>query len=378
MKTTKFRNSFEISKAVLGVLQIPEAADKTAGDPQQRIAALRGAIDMGANYLNLGYPYYFDEPEAACDYVKSALSDGYRERVQLALNLPADKILALEDLDAWLEKELGWFELEKADVCIISGIYRANWHVLKQIDLKRWLDEKLADGTFRYVGFSFHDEPHYITPICNYYDKWTLMQVDYSFMDERHHPGNGGIILAEKYGLCVIASEVLKGGRLVSNIPETVQSVWDAAETKHTPAQWCIRYVYNNPGVSAVQFSFATEIEAREYLAIAEESGPDMLDLQELLTVRSAMAAYEARQFFACPACRCCMPCPRGVDAPRVGELYNDICMYGDVKISLLRYRLEGNGEPKCVNCGACVTICPKKNPLPEAYKKMEALSTAN
>lgn len=378
MKYTKSgKSGLEISRVSMGVLQIPDAADPESINPEERAAALRRGIDLGVNYINLGFPYYFDDKEKACSYVRQALEDGYRERVQLAVNIPAALVSSREDMDAFLNDQLRWYGIESADVCIISGIYRGNWSKLKKLGLGQWLDSVLNTGKARYAGFSFHDDPHFITPINSCYDKWALIQVDYSFMDERHHPGDGGIDTAAGHGLAVVASECLKGGRLVKNIPESVQEIWDKAGGELSPAGWAIKWVCNNASVSSLQFDFASPAEAESYISCADRFEPDSMTLEELLTVRSAVNAYEERRFFSCPACRCCMPCFRNVDAPRIGELYNEVCMFGDTKIPLFRYRLEGGGSPECADCGKCVSLCPRKNPLPEAFRRMKKLSEA-
>lgn len=368
------KNTTQISKAALGVLQIAEAAGYKPAGQEEKSRTIRYCIDQGVNYINLGHPYYFADPAGAAAYVKAALEDGYREKVQTALNIPAALISSTEEMDQCLAAQLSWFGLEYTDVILINGVYRGTWHKLKELGLADWLDKVIGSGQAKTAGYVFHDEPFYLTPIDEYYD-WSVMQADYSFMDERHHPGNGGLILARRDGLKVIVSNCTKGGRLTDRVPEAVQAVWDAAEAKRSPEEWAIRYVYNNPSVDSVQFDPETVEEAKRLLAIAEQSEKDVMTLSELLTVREAVKAYESKLFFGCPACRCCMPCPIGVDAPRIGELYNDICMYGDEKIPLFYYRLEGNGTPACVNCGRCVTICPKKNPLPEAFVRMKELS---
>jgi hypothetical protein len=44
--------------------------------------------------------------------------------------------------------------------------------------------------------------------------------------------------------------EPLKGGRLAKNLPPEMQAVFDARTESWSPAEWALRYVLNEPGVS--------------------------------------------------------------------------------------------------------------------------------
>ena len=48
--------------------------------------------------------------------------------------------------------------------------------------------------------------------------------------------GVKGLKLAAEKGLSVIIMEPLKGGKLTTGIPPTVQELWDNAPVKRTPA----------------------------------------------------------------------------------------------------------------------------------------------
>ena len=44
--------------------------------------------------------------------------------------------------------------------------------------------------------------------------------------------------------------EPLRGGLLGQAGPKSVQDVWNEAETKRTPAEWALRWVWNRPEVT--------------------------------------------------------------------------------------------------------------------------------
>ena len=77
------------------------------------------------------------------------------------------------------------------------------------------------------------------------------------------------------------------------------------------------------------------------------------------------------------------MPCPMGMDVPRIFELYNDAVMYNDMNMGKFRYGMvdmlkeESRGD-KCVECGQCLEACPQNIEITEWLKKAhEALAPA-
>jgi hypothetical protein len=64
------------------------------------------------------------------------------------------------------------------------------------------------------------------------------------------------------------------------------------------------------------------------------------------------------------------MPCPQGIDAPRIFEIYNDAVMYSDKETAPSIYRLENHNIDSCNECGVCSSKCGFKYPIAEWLKK--------
>lgn len=371
------KTNWDVSNVSLGVLQLEEAAcAETNSNADSRIAAIRTAIDAGVNYLDLGFPYLFPVPEKACSFVKDALSGGYREKVKIAINIPARLVSSQEDMDRYLCDQLRWFGLDHADICIIDWIHRRTWTKLKDIGLNQWLDSVTSSGRTEKAGYYFHDEAHYLVPIGEYWAGWSVAKFEYSFMDERHHPGSGGIGIAQKQGLGIVASDIFKGSRLLRKIPDDIMECWASAPVALTPTEWCFRWTLNDRNVSTALISPATAKEALEKIRFAETCDADSLSMKEIIHIKKVRDAYFAKRSVPCPACRCCMPCPNDIDAPRILELLNDTLMYGDAEISKLTYIIEGHNKTDCIGCGYCQKTCPRHYPLIELQKKASDLFT--
>ncbi len=364
----KYRNfgklDWEVSELSAGILRLEDVVDQRDIDYSERVAALCYAIDQGVNYINLGFPFYFEHPQEVCAHFKKALADGYREKVKLAVNVPTRDIQSIEDLDRSLDNQLKWFGIEKADFCILDWVYRETWDKLKALDVAAWAKEVINMGRADYIGFTFHDDAHYLKEINDSYPAWAVVQIELSVLDARHHPGVGGFAFTEQYGNAVIATDATKAGRLLRNIPTEVQKLWDDAEQKRTTAEWCLRWVLNLPEISSALIDFETIDQVKAYTSYIESFQEGDADIWETLRASKIRDAYYASRTVQCTACRCCMPCPSGIDVPRILELYNDCVVYNDDRIPKFLYNLEGHQNKKCVQCDLCEKNCPKHFPL--------------
>ncbi len=368
MKYRRFgKLDWEISVLSAGVLTFEEIVSKGEISRTERIEAVRRAVDAGVNYINLGYPFCCENPDEACAYVKEALSDGYREKVRLALNIPAGDAKSAGDLDRRLDEQLRWFDLSRAEFCILDRVNRFVWDNLKKIDAAAWAARITASGKAGDMGLAFHDDAHYLKEINDCYPHWAVVQMELSLLDYKHHPGVGGFKFTQQYGNAVVATDVTKAGRLLRNIPQDVREIWERANPKRSVAEWCTRWTLGYDEVCSALIGFESAAQVDEYLATIASFSAGDAGVWERLQASRVKDAYDARRFMPCTACRCCMPCENGIDAPRIVELYNDALLFSDDRLPKLLYQLEGHSDQDCLKCGKCAERCPKHLPLAEA-----------
>ncbi len=73
--------------------------------------------------------------------------------------------------------------------------------------------------------------------------------------------------------------------------------------------------------------------------------------------------AYLALGPIPCTDCKYCLPCPNGVEIPRIFELYNESKMYGDPGGPRWAYANiinEAQRANACIECGNCEEQCPQ------------------
>ena len=350
-----------------GVMSEPLAAKASAyTSPDSCAQALCRAIDLGVNCIDLGFPELYPQAPEIVKSVNNSLDVSYRRHVRFNINLPFRQARSADDLDCLLDQRLALWGLEQAPLCTLHCLDRGSIEQMRQIELSRWAERALAQGRIGMLGFSFHDDAHYLEQIFPLCPHWSFLRLEYSLADYRHHPGVGGVELAGKNGCGIIAAQPLKAGRLLTPSYENVEQAWAKACGEHSRLVCALQWLYNDPAISTVQFEFAGPEQAQEYIAEALECRPEALDSFDLLWDNKVREAYYANRMFKCTTCRCCMPCPAGVDAPRIIELYHESMMFREDTIPKLYYQLEGHGRTACVQCGACEKNCPKHYPIME------------
>lgn len=76
------------------------------------------------------------------------------------------------------------------------------WEKLKKIGMQDWIEEKLASGQIRNIGFSYHGNTEMFKQLVDAYD-WDFCQIQYNYMDEYSQAGVEGLRYANAKGLPV-------------------------------------------------------------------------------------------------------------------------------------------------------------------------------
>ena len=363
MKYRRFGSlDWEVSVLGFGIMRLPMMDEETAHiNELESIRMLHYAIDHGVNYLDLGYPYDMRHHESLTRLVSQALQKGYRQKVKVAATLPSFFIDSSLDFDRYLNEQLQWLQMERIDFYLLGGLNREVWPRLQEMGTLNWAEGAIIDGRIGKLGFSFHDDFQFLRGILDAYDHWALCQFQYSYLDVAHHPGITGLKYAAEKGLAVVVTEPLRGGRLMKEPPDSVAKVWASAPQKRTLAEWGLRFAWNHPEVSTVVSDMSTMEQVVEDVALANSAEPDSLTVHEEVLISKARDAYRKLKPIPCPSCRPCMPCPEGIDVPRIFELYNDAIMFDDAKTGRSIYRNERHHADMCTECGACEKACAKR-----------------
>jgi predicted aldo/keto reductase-like oxidoreductase len=339
-------------------------------DELEATKMIRFAIDHGVNYVDTAYPYHSGHSEA---FLSRVLQDGYRQKVRIATKMPTWLINSQEDMDKYLDEQLSRLNMDRVDFYLLHGMNKERWQNLARFDVFNWAEDKIAEGKFGHLGFSFHDEYSVFKRIVDAYDNWGLCQVLYNYMDAGYQAGSKGIRYAASKGLAVVVMEPIAGGRLALKSHEEIDAIWSEADTKRTPAEWALLWVWNNPDVAVVLSGMSTMNQVKENVATASNARPGVLSSRELSLFKRVAEKYKKHGFIQCTGCRYCQPCPSGVDIPVIIGLFNEFYMKNRDNKVKAKYRKQissENSARKCTKCGKCEELCPQQLPIRDTISR--------
>lgn len=210
----------------------------------------------------------------------------------------------------------------------------------------------------------------------NAYD-WTFCQIQYNYMDTEYQAGTEGLHYAAEHGLGVVVMvEPLRGGMLVKATPKA-KKCWATTGVRRTPAEWGLRWLWNQPEVTVVLSGMSTMRQVKQNLKYANDGEPDSLTDSELAIYERIREMYRSKMKIPCTKCRYCMPCPSGVEIPECFAMYNDAFIYGDVGNAKSVYDVFtgfGGAASQCQECGKCEELCPQHLPVRKHLKDVQQL----
>ena len=207
------------------------------------------------------------------------------------------------------------------------------------------------------------------------YRKWDFCQIQLNYMDTEEQAGMKGYRLAEKLGVPLVIMEPVRGGAL-ANFSEDLNAKFHALDEKASIASYALRYVGSLPNVKVILSGMSTMEQVEDNIKTFSPFRP--LNIREEVAIANTAAALRARVQNGCTGCRCCMPCPHGVDIPGNFKLWNTYLMYQ--RYESVRFGWEGKAESEkptsCVSCGKCMVNCPQKINIPWICRRCRKIST--
>ena len=335
------------------------------------------AFNNGVNYYDTAYIY--PGSEAALGEILE--KNGIRDQVYIATKLPHYLIKSRETLEKMFAEELKRLRTDHVDYYFMHMLTDVEtWERLKGLGIIEWIEEKKASGAIRQVGFSYHGNTDMFCQLVDAYD-WDFCMIQYNYMDEHSQAGKRGLHYAHKKGLAVMIMEPLRGGKLVSRLPDEAKKIFHNYETKRTPAQWAFRWLWNQPEITVVLSGMNSEemvldnINTASTVEVGEMTEKDEAMLQDVLK------SINSKMKVKCTGCGYCVPCPKKVDIPGTFAAYNR--RYTEGKISGFReymmctlIRKDHTSASNCIGCGKCEKHCPQgiqiRKELENAKKEME------
>lgn len=340
---------------------------------KQIMAAFKG----GVNYFDTAYIY--PGSEAALGEILE--KNGIRDQVYIATKLPHYLIKSADDIERMFSEELKRLRTDHVDYYLMHMLTDTDtWERMKNLGVEEWLAKKKASGAIRQVGFSYHGNSEMFCSLVDAYD-WDMCLIQYNYMDEHSQAGRRGLYYAHAKGLPVMIMEPLRGGKLVSRLPDEAKKIFSEYKVSHTPAGWAFRWLWSQPEVTVVLSGMNSDEMVSENVETASSVKVGEIGAEEEAMLKSVVNAINSGMKVGCTGCGYCMPCPKGVDIPGTFSAYNR--RYAEGRFwSLVDYvmctalRKNSTAASNCIGCGKCEKHCPQnieiRKQLNEAKKVLE------
>lgn len=361
MKYRKLTKSKEnVSVLGLGCMRFPTDGDRI--NEQESIEMIRYAIDNGVNYIDTAWMYHNGESETL---VGKALKDGYREKILLADKMPVCLMKSPDEYEEIFEKQLEKLQTDYIDFYLMHSLSLNTW---RNMVVKHGLLEKAkqakAEGKIRHIGFSFHDNFDAFCEIADGFDGWDFCQIQLNYTDIENQAGIKGLEYAHQKGLDVIIMEPLRGGKLA--IPP--KRVADSLSNEKSPVEWGLDFLWNRKEVGVILSGMSNMEQLKQNMEYASRSSVGMLTDSQVKMLEDAGKIFNETAMVGCTACEYCLPCPAGIEIPKVFGIYNQWGR-GEKKDAVNSYSQLTFKADACLECKACEEKCPQAIKISQLMK---------
>lgn len=315
-------------------------------------------LDFGGNYLETAESYGHGDSEAKIGEVLKT------RRHECVVATKSQKRTRDEILEA-LEGSLRRLHTDHVDLFFIHELNR--FETLETIAAPggalEGLEKAKKDGKIRYTAFSNHVTPEVAEKALQTYPFDALM-IPLNYLDHFNFPGweERVIPLAQSKNAGILAMKVFADGFL-----------WQHPEE-------ALRYTLSFP-VSCLVLGANTEKYLREDIALLETLTPMSDEEKEQWFFKAPELGH-----YVCRQCGKCLPCPEGIDIPRVfllegqydrqmkDDLIRDPAEYalrdrlrfwlGNQDYAQKAYAALSPNALACNGCGECEPRCPYGLPI--------------
>ena len=359
-----------ISLYGMGAMRLPVIdGDDSRIDEAATFEMVDYAMEHGVNYFDTAWGYHGGNSETV---MGKALARHPRDSYYLADKFPGYDLSNMDKVRGIFEEQLRKCGVDHFDFYLIHNVCELN--IDAYLDPKHgihdYLMEQKRNGRITHLGFSVHGSYDVMKRFLDAYGKdMEFCQVQLNYVDWGFQDAKAKVELLRSIGIPCWVMEPVRGGRL-ANLSEAEADVLKGMRPDEAPVAWAFRFLQSIPEVTVILSGASSMEQMRQNIAICEEDRPlDGKEMERLLALSRSMVDAKAAP---CTACRYCLShCPKGIDIPRMIELYNEHVFTGGGFIAPMALAaVPQDRQPSaCIGCGKCAEVCPQRIDIPGIMK---------
>ena len=367
-----------ISLLGYGLMRLPRLAGMASGiDYETASKLIDHAIANGVNIFDTAYTYHGCE-----EFSGYALSAYPRDSYYLSTKCPPWMVEDAGDFERIFSEQCRRCRTDYFDFYLMHNLAKENKraagneeHFERFInsDFYDMLKQKKSEGRIRRLGFSYHGTIEILRKLVDRFE-WDFALIQLNYVDWAATGAKGQYELLAERGIPVMIMEPLRGGTL-ANLSSDAAALLKNARADASIASWGVRYAASLPNVVTVLSGMSEIAHLDDNLATMANFVP--VDDSERSLLYEAAAVNSKSGAIACTGCGYCLPCPNGVDIPRIFSIYNyyrhvNFRIPFDNGYSTLSQSENASG---CTDCGQCVDRCPQDLAIPGHLTEIDAFA---
>ena len=330
------------------------------------------AMEHGINYYDTAWGYHNGNSELV---MGRALSKYPRDKFYLATKFPGYDLSNMPKVKEIFEKQLEKCQVEYFDFCLFHNVCEMNIdaYLDEKYGIFDYLMEQKKNGRIKHLGFSAHGSYDVMKRFLDAYgDHMEFCQIQLNYVDWSFQNAKAKVELLKEHNIPVWVMEPLRGGKLAS-LPEKETSILKSMRPDEEVPAWAFRFLQSIPEVTMVLSGMSNAEQMKANIATFETDKP--LNDEEMKSLL-ALADGMLNGTLLCTACHYCVShCPKGLDIPRLLELYNEHKFTGGGFIAPMALAAvpEDKQPSACIGCRSCEKVCPQQIKISEAMADFAA-----
>ncbi len=366
-----------LSALGLGAMRLPASGDNQSeinvAETEKMVAY---AMEHGINYYDTAWGYHNGHSETV---IGKILRSYPRNSYYLATKFPGYDLSNMDKIEEIFEKQLEKCGVDYFDFYLFHNVCEMNIdaYLDPKYGILDYLIRQKENGRIRHLGFSAHASCEVMRRFLDAYGahmefgQLQLNWIDWTFQNAKEKAA-----LLTKYQIPVWVMEPLRGGKLASVSEDAAQKLRALRPDEDLPA-WAFRFLQGIEGVTMILSGMSTMEQLQNNIRTFEtERKLNQTEWDTLLGIAEEMI----QKILPCTACRYCTAhCPKGLDIPKLLELYNEHCFTGGGFIApmALMAMPQEKHPSACIGCRSCEAVCPQQIKISEAmadfHEKLKA-----